>query len=243
MKSYDETRCRQLLEAYYEGIISPDEQAELKNLLNDPDLPEDLEMERSFFAMLDKATLPEEADTWKVDAMVSDMVAEMASGERSARWRRLMRRGSWVAAAAVAAVLIIGAVMKFDSPVVPEKPLVAETAQPDALQIDTVAPAEVAAPVKDMVAVAKERVAERPGQTKEEIAKAPVTEVPVESVKDEITDEQLRMANETIDEVQAFFDSMMAEWDNADRGVRGLLKNRGTLADSGEKDPEIIENQ
>ncbi len=245
MKSYDEKRCRELLEAYYQGTVSPEEQVELKHLLNSDGLPEDLELERSFFAMLDKATMPEEADFTNVDSMISGMVDDIAAQERATRWRRLMRGGFWTAAAAVAAVLVVGAAMRFGSAPSVEKPLMAESAAPTVLKIDTVAPVEKAEPAKNMLAVAKEREAQRTHEqpAKETVAKAPVAKTQTDSEKDAITEEQLRMANETIDEVQAFFDQMMADWDNADRGVRGLLKNRGTLADSGEKDPEIIENQ
>lgn len=235
MKTYDETRCRELLEAYYQGIISPEQQVELNRLLNSSDLPEDLEEERAFFAMLEKAVAPDFGDMQEFDAMASEMVAGLAAEERKSRWRRLMRGGSWIAAAAVAAVLVVGAVMRLDRDAAGEKSLVAEKAEP-ALRIEQEAAPTGVEPHRELVAELKEQSAEPKKAAKPASKARPAA---ADSVNNGVTDEELRLANETIDEVQAFFDSMMAEWDNADRGVRGLLKSR-TLADSGEKDPEII---
>ncbi len=250
MKSYEEKRCRLLLDEYYQGIISPDGQDELKLLLGSPDLPEDLEIERSFFAMLDKAVASDAPESPMLDSMISGMVADIAAEERASRWRRLRRGGLWIAAAAVTAVLIVGAALRIDPVSIADKTLTAESLQSDTLRIDTVDIVRTAEPAASMIAAVNERNSDSPRAAKEvaskskEVTSAPVVKASENEVKkDEITEEQLRMANETIDEVQAFFDQMMAEWDNADRGVRGLLKNRGTLADSGEKDPEIIENQ
>lgn len=246
MKSYDETRCRQLLEAYYQGIILPEEQAELRNLLNSSDLPVDLDIEHSFFAMLDEAAQSESADLEKFDAIASEMVAGFAAEERLARWSKLRRVGGWTAAAAIAVVLAICAVVRFDSLPVEETPLVAVNEQsvmeikPDITLMD-------AEPQKEMVAVVEERSENHHESVTPaaSVVAAPVVaaSVSTDTVSDGVTDEELRQANQAIDEVQAFFNELMAEWDNADRGVRGLLKKAGTLADSGEIDPEIIENQ
>lgn len=241
MKDYDEIRCRRLLESYYQGVISPEEQAELMALLKNPNIPADLKIEQSFFNMLDRAAHSENEDFGELDAMLSDMVSEIVADEKSRRWHKFRHGLGWIAAAVVGIVLLIGVFKRYDSIYDNDKFYIPKTSQEES-SIESASNVASVEPVNNLLTVSEKQEPEIK-KLSEPSSAVLVAQIPSDSVSDGITDEELQMANETIEEVQAFFNEMMAEWDNADSGVRGLLKNRGVLADSGEKEPEVTENQ
>lgn len=102
MNKNKENEIRRLLDLYYEGRTSREEERRLSELLHtEHSLPEDLQRERELFAMLSAdsvAEMPPEAD----DRLLSAIDDEISRSQRPLRNRRL-----WMVAASVAACLLL----------------------------------------------------------------------------------------------------------------------------------------
>ena len=107
MDNYQTTEIRRLLQLYYEGKTSREEERILTSLLREAkDLPADLEAERELFTLLaetPEVTIPQRDDNAITDALEREMKADAnASGRHTSKiWRQLL------SAAAVAACLIL----------------------------------------------------------------------------------------------------------------------------------------
>lgn len=227
MDKLKEDRIRNLLSSFYDGSISQESLVELCALLEKEGdvLPADLQLEREVVMEWANAS-SSSSSLMPIESEIAALrlVSELASSEKR---RKRMR---WISVAAVAALLVgIGAVAMFIINPTPERDAYAKAEGSDSVLVirnDSVAKKDsVTLPQQVDEIIPKQLIA------KEETAvKSKAKKSARKPKSTELTEEE--KAARDIAEVQALLDAIAAEWDNADRGVRGLLTNRGMLANA-----------
>lgn len=225
MDKLKEDRIRNLLSSFYDGSISQESLVELCALLEEEGdvLPADLKLEREVVREWANAS---SSSLMPIESEIAALrlVSELASSEKR---RKRMR---WISVAAVAALLVgIGAVAILIINPTPERDAYAKAEGSDSVMVirnDSVAKKDsVTLPQQVDEIIPKQLIA------KEETAvKSKAKKSARKPKSTELTEEE--KAARDIAEVQALLDAIAAEWDNADRGVRGLLTNSGMLANA-----------
>ncbi len=229
MDKLKEDRIRNLLSSFYDGSISQESLVELCALLEEEGdvLPADLQLEREVVREWANASSSSSSSSlMPIESEIAALrlVSELASSEKR---RKRMR---WINVAAVAALLVsIGTVAMFIINPTPERDAYAKAEGSDSVMVirnDSVAKKDsVTLPQQVDEIIPKQLIAKEETTVKSKAKKS--ARKPKST---ELTEEE--KAARDIAEVQALLDAIAAEWDNADRGVRGLLTNRGMLANA-----------